>query len=306
MILLTGSTGFLGSRLLERLLNRGEEVIAVVRSSSSLARLQSVQEHPRLHLFDIDSHDPQALFAQRPIDTIVHAATEYGRSSTPLSSILEANLLLPMRLVELGQKSGTRRFINTDSFFTKNARSYSNLTNYSLSKRMLRQWLDQLANSLNVIHVSLEHVYGPFDSATKFVEHVVQKVAVEQVPHLALTHGHQRRDFVFLDDVVTGFLALADAKRETRSGIEDFEIGVGRSMQVREFVMLVKQLSNSRTELGFGDIDYRADEIMDSWADTARMSDLGWRPLVEPSEGIQRILSAYGVPIATLAAKGEP
>lgn len=304
-VLLTGATGFLGSRLLEQLLNCGKEVIAIKRSSSSFTRLYSVQQHPRLHLFDIDLHDPETLFAQWPVDTIIHTATDYGRSATPLSSILEANLLLPMRLAELGQKFGIRCFINTDTFYTKNLCSYSNLASYSLSKRTLRQWLDPLGSTLNVYHVRLEHVYGPFDSSTKFVEHVVQKVAVEQVPQLALTHGHQRRDFVFLDDVVQGFLILVDAKPKEASGVEDFEIGMGRSMQVRKFVSLVKEISRSHTELRFGDINYRDDEIMNSKADTARMINLGWRPLVEPSDGIQRILSAYGVFDATVLAQGD-
>lgn len=295
MILLTGATGFLGSRLLAALLARGHAVVAVKRTSSSTSKIANVLDHERLHLFDIDTEDPSTLFDRFALDTIIHTATEYGRGATPLYGILDANLILPLRLAELGMQRGVRCFINSDSFFNKGGNSYSNLLNYSLSKKSLLIWLEKLSANLKIINVVLEHTYGPGDSPSKFVESVIRRMAIEKAPHIALTHGHQCRDFVFIDDVVEGYLRLVDYGREQDFRFEAFELGTGQATQVRDFVQCVRELSGSSTELGFGDIPYRADEIMHSAADISRLERLGWTPRVMMRDGIQNILDDYGV-----------
>ncbi len=164
MILLTGATGFLGSHLLDQLLRRGDEVVALTRSTSSHARIRPCLANPALRLFEVDRNDPRDIFDRGQVDTIIHVATEYGRGDAPLYSILDANLILPLRLAELGIAGGVRCFINTDSFFNKYGNSYSNLLNYSLSKKSLLNWLEKLAGDLKIINVVLEHMYGPGDS----------------------------------------------------------------------------------------------------------------------------------------------
>ena len=295
MIVLTGATGFLGSALLAQLLARGDEVVAIKRSTSSVEKIRALLDHPRMHLIDMDREDPAAIFERFQVDTIIHTATEYGRGAAPLYGILDANLILPLRLAELGMQRGVRCFINTDSFFNKSGHSYSNLLNYSLSKKSLLIWLDKLSANLKIINVVLEHMYGPGDSPSKFVESVVRTVAVEQAPHIALTHGHQRRDFIFVDDVVEAYLRLVDYGRQEDFRFETFELGTGQATQVRDFVETVRELSRSVTVLGFGDIPYRADEIMHSAADITRLQRLGWAPRVSLHEGVQRILDGHGV-----------
>lgn len=295
MILLTGATGFLGSRLLASLLDRGHDVIAIKRSFSNTDKIHGRLSHKGLHLFDIDTTNPKTLFERYSIDTIIHTATEYGRGATPLYSILEANLSLPLRLAELGITHGVKCFINSDSFFNKGNSSYSNLLNYSLSKKSLLIWLEKLSSELKIINVVLEHMYGPGDSPSKFVESVIQRVAIEKAPHIALTHGYQRRDFVFVDDVVEGYLRLIDYGREQDFRFEAFELGTGQATQVRDFVQWVQEQSGSPTKLGFGDIPCRIDEIMHSAADISRLEQLGWTPRVAVRDGIQHILDAYGV-----------
>lgn len=125
MILLTGATGFLGSRILAALLKTGYEVVIVKRSFSDTKKIAENLEHDRLHIFDIDREDPRKIFETYKIKTIIHAATEYGRGTTPVFKILEANLILPIRLAELGIDYGVKCFINTDSFFNKGNSSYS-------------------------------------------------------------------------------------------------------------------------------------------------------------------------------------
>jgi nucleoside-diphosphate-sugar epimerase len=294
MILLTGATGFLGSGLLASLLDHGHEVVAMKRSFSAMTRIESRRADPKLHLLDIDRSDLTKVFDRFAVDTIVHTATDYGRGSAPIGSILDANLVLPLRLAELGLRNGVRCFVNSDSFFNKRGNVYAHLLNYSLSKASLRRWLCELAGQMSVINVVLEHLYGPGDSPAKFVESVIQQIAVKRAPHIALTDGLQRRDFVHIDDVVAGYLKLIEHGRSNGIGFDEFELGTGHATSLRDFVGLVKELSASPTDLRFGELPNRPDEIMVSTADTRRLLALGWQATLSPRDGLRRTLAAYG------------
>lgn len=297
MIILTGATGFLGSNLLGRLLADGYEVAAIVRTNSSLARIEKWTGHRNVRLYNLDNTNPRLIFQENKIEVIVHTATEYGRGGGAISKILEPNLILPIRLIELGIEYDTTCFINTDSYFNKGGSSYSNLLNYSLSKKSLLVWLKQLSNQIRVINVTLEHMYGPGDSRSKFVENLIQEIAIERVPRVKLTHGHQKRDFVYVDDVANAFIKLIEYGRTHEFTFKNFEVGTGESVQVRDFAQAIKDLSHSTSVLGFGDIAYRSDEIMDSKADISALAELGWGPMIGIHEGLSRILHCYGVNI---------
>jgi nucleoside-diphosphate-sugar epimerase len=297
LVILTGATGFLGSNLLGKLLVTGYKVAAIVRTNSSLARIENWTSHPNMRLYDIQQINPRFIFEKNKVEVIIHTATEYGRGGGAVSNILEANLILPVRLIELGIEYGTVCFINTDSYFNKGGSTYSNLLNYSLSKKSLLVWLKQLSNQIRIVNVTLEHMYGPGDSRSKFVENLIQEISVERISRVHLTHGHQKRDFVYVDEVVDAFIKLIEYGQTHEFTFKSFEVGTKESVQVRDFAQSIKDLSRSPSILGFGDIPYRSDEIMDSKADISALAELGWVPRIGIREGLSRILQSYGVTV---------
>ena len=78
---------------------------------------------------------------------------------------------------------------------------------------------------------------------------------------------------------------------------KSFEVGTGESVQVRDFAQSIKDLARSPSILGFGDVPYRSDEIMDSKADISALAELGWLPRIGIREGLSRILQSYGVTV---------
>lgn len=300
MIVLTGATGFLGSNLLGKLLADGYEVAAIVRTNSSLARIEKWTSHQNIRLYNIEGINPRIIFEENKINVIVHTATEYGRGGGAISKILESNLILPIRLIELGIEHDTTCFINTDSYFNKDGSTYSSLLNYSLSKKSLLVWLKQLSNKIRIVNVTLEHMYGPGDSRSKFVENLVQEIAVERMSRVHLTHGHQKRDFVYVDEVADAFMKLIEYGLTHEFTFKNFEVGTGESVQVRDFAQSIKNLSHSPSILGFGDVPYRSDEIMDSKADISALAELGWVSGIGMREGLARILHSYGVAVNVL------
>ncbi|MBS3955558.1 MAG: NAD(P)-dependent oxidoreductase [Methylomicrobium sp.] len=292
-IVLTGGTGFLGSNLLHKLLANNFEVTVLKRSFSKLDRIHSVLGHQNLILFDLDKGNVEDVFAGSEINSIIHTATEYGRVGTPVHQVLETNLVYPIKLIELGIKYGVNSFINTDSYFNKENFRYSHLLNYSLSKRSLVHWLKSLSENIHVANVVLEHLYGPHDDNAKFVGNLIQNIAIDQVDRIALTHGHQKRDFIYVDDATDAFMLLLKHMNDSHVRYSEFQLGTGQSIPVRTLAETIKELSSSPTILGFGDIEYRSDEIMDSKADNSALVELGWHPQVKLHDGVIKTISSY-------------
>jgi len=292
-ILLTGATGFLGSHLLKKLLAEGNEVSIIKRSFSNCSRIEPELGHPKLSFYDIDRVDIEDAFASRNYRIIIHTATEYGRNEESIHKILEANVILPVKLIEMGIKYNVKNFLNTDSYFNKENYRYSNLLNYSLSKQSLLIWLKQFSSKIQIMNASLEHLYGPNDSESKFVEMLFQQIAVKHADRVSLTHGHQKRDFIYVDDVIAAYLVLIEYADTHNFSFRNFEIGTASCLEIRELASKIKLASGSQTVLGFGDIPYRPDEIMQSKADIKMMRELGWKQKISIDRGIEKILASY-------------
>jgi nucleoside-diphosphate-sugar epimerase len=280
----TGGTGFLGSHLVRRLVADGHEVVLAKRSTSSMERIASLAG--KLQTFDLDKRPLEELFAGRRIDVVLHCATDYGRRETPASRVIDANLLLPLRLLELAAQAGTRVYINTDTILDKR------VSVYALSKHQFSDWLKTFSPQLAAVNVALEHFFGPDDDATKFVSRMVAETVAE-APRIALTPGLQKRDFIYVDDVVEAFAALVAWSVGTPNGYHSFEVGTGRKTSIRDFMALLVRLSgNAGTHLDFGAIPYRDNEVMETNVDLRGLTALGWAPKIPLEEGLRRTIAA--------------
>lgn len=282
-LLITGGTGYLGSRLLAALVHRGSYRLAVlVRRSSKLERL--VQQMPKLHLIYTDECDYLEVLAQQHIDLIVHCATNYGRQITSQLSIVEANLVLPLRLLDAALASDRHiGFINTDTMLDKG------ISAYSLSKKQFREWLQRFGETRLGINVALEHFFGAGDDPTKFVSIVVRALIAGE-PSLRLTAGEQERDFIYIDDAVEALVRIIIASSAAQSGFQEYEIGRGQPVRIRDFVELARTISgNTTTRLDFGGLPYRDNEVMRIVADTSRIRSLGWSPGHSLREGLVKM-----------------
>lgn len=284
-VLLTGATGYLGSRLAARLVADGFDVVVVKRSFSDLRRISATVA--RDQMFDIDLEPLSKAFTRfGTIDSVVHCATDYGRKQSSVPEIVEANLMLPLRLLQLAEEFGVRTFVNSDTFLDKR------VNEYSLSKKQFLDWLKLHSSRLVCRSLRLEHFYGPGDDSTKFVGWLVSQFAAE-VPEIRLTPGEQKRDFVFIDDVVEAFLRVIQDSWQRPSGFLEFDVGAGQSVSIRTLVQELQALfPDSLSTPMFGALPYRRDEIMDSRPDISALLDLGWRPRVSLRHGLAATVQA--------------
>ena len=279
-ILLTGGTGFLGSALLRALIT-GFDVTVLKRTTSRTDRVADLLHHDRIRWIDLDKTDLPELFTSQHFDVVLHCATNYGRGKRSILDTASANLLLPLTLLQLGIEHGVKTFINTDTVIDKR------VNEYSLSKKQFLEWLQNSAGRIQGVNIALEHFYGPFDDESKFTTMIFHKL-MRREPSIDLTPGDQKRHFIYIGDVVRAFRCILDKLDNLPSGFSSFEVSTEQSISIREFVLLATSIiGNASTQLNFGAIPYRANELMDSRTDISALKALGWRPEVSLEEGIQ-------------------
>jgi nucleoside-diphosphate-sugar epimerase len=284
-ILLTGATGFLGSHILKRLLSDGKDVVILTRETSNFKKIKMLKGFA---IFQVNQHlsNIEELFEIHSIDTIIHVATEYGKE-LPFSFVLYSNVYLPIRLIEAANKEKLKIFINTDSFFSK-FQNYSYLKEYITTKKIFKQYLKSLT-SIQVINLQLEHVFGENDSKDKFIPFLIESMK-NNINEISLTEGIHKRDFIYVNDVVDAYM-LVLSKSKYLKQFSEFEVGTGVSMEIRDFVIRAHQILNSKTNLLFGSLPTRDDEISDSKANNLDLINLGFIPKTTIDVGISNIIN---------------
>lgn len=278
-ILLTGATGFLGANLLRRLVS-DNDVAILSREVSSFSRIQDLASKVQNYQIESDTID-SIVESFRP-EVIIHCATDYGRKAVPPMQVVEANLILPLKLIHAAGRFGVRKFINTDTFLDKG------VSHYSLSKRQFLEWFKTYSDRMVCVNMVLEHFYGPYDDKTKFVSFVINEL-LSGKEEIALTLGTQKRNFVYIDDVVEAFLTVLNYPFDEEHGFKEYFIASEQTIAIRDLVQNLKLLcKNESTRLNFGALPFRPNEIMDSSVDISNIKALGWRPSVTLEEGLKR------------------
>jgi len=282
IILLTGGTGYLGSKILKQLVDNGYDIILLKRSFSNPVRIKEYIN--KITTYNIDLVPLDTIFRENTIDTIVHCATNYGREENNPLHVIEANLLLPLKLLELSKKYHVKSFINTDTILDKR------INYYSLSKKQFKDWLFMYKRDYTCINVALEHFYGSGDDPTKFVTYIVQNL-LKNVDSIDLTKGEQQRDFIYIDDAVNAFVKIINSLDNFSQDFYEFEIGTNHPISIKEFVELAKKLSgNKHTFLNFGALPYRENEVMNYNVKISEISKLGWKCNSTIEEGLKKMI----------------
>ena len=279
-ILISGVTGYLGSHLAKYWFSQGHSIVGLKRSRSDTSRLKEIIS--QISIYNIDETELSSIMNRHTIDVVIHAATCYGRKQESLVDLIMSNVVFPVDLLENSISAGIKHFINIDTSLRKSVNAYS------LSKGMFRDVL--LGNDkINVLNVELQYFYGPDDSDWKFITHVYNQL-LKLTPEIKFTSGKQKRDFIYIDDVVNSFdILLNDIDRiKTNSSIE---IGSGSSVSIKEIACLIKELLDNRESvLNFGAIADRKSEDLNMYADTSYLESLGWKPRHSLREGLNKII----------------
>lgn len=284
-LLITGASGFLGSALAIRFAGMQHEVSLLAREDSNLHRLGNTSIF-KIGRCDTDLEINQFICHVSP-DVIIHAASCYGRGGESYLEMLDSNVRFGVAILNSVKNLEKKiAFINAGTALSED------VSFYAFTKIQFEKLVSFIAKTsiphIQFINVKLQHMYGPGDDESKFSTYVVH-ACKNNVQSLPLTSGEQRRDFIYIDDVVDAYVKILDNLTEF-DDCQKIELGSGVALRLRDFVETVHRLTNSTTELLFGTIPYRENDAMTMVANIRTLKDLGWVPQFNIETGIKKII----------------
>lgn len=256
---MTGATGFLGSALLKELIRSGYKVTIIKRSTSDLSRIGSFID--KTNFYNIDLYSLSDIFEQQSFDVVIHLAASYKDIDA-----FEVNFLLSKKLLDLAIKYKVKRFINTDTFYSYVYGKDYNKAKYLISKKHFAEWLKIESNKIEVINLILGHLYGPFDNKDKFVPWLYDSLKSKK--QIDFTEGEQKRDFIYIRDVVKAYKEALALNSEMISDAIDAYVGSNYFVSLKYFINKFLQIMYSdlpdykSPRINFGGLQYREGEII--------------------------------------------
>lgn len=277
-ILISGASGYLGSQLVKSL-SKCHEVVALVRSSSSKVRLQNLP----IEIAYLDEEGAlEKVFKMHKPEVVINTAALYGRKGESMSALLEANIDFPIKLLAMANQFNSKAFINTGTSLP------DNVSPYALTKNTFVKLAEfNKGKELKFINVALEHFYGGGDDENKFITFVINQCIANE--ELKLTAGTQLRDFIYIDDVLSAYDAILINLNQIQ-GFETIPVGSGEVKTVRSIVEVIHKETKSLSELEFGAVAIRDNEVLLSCADVLRIRQLGWECQNDFITGLRKVL----------------
>jgi len=277
-VLILGGTGFIGSFIVDELCRKGYKVTILSRNKKNYKSLNK----KTITIDELESIPPQ--------NTIINLATYYGRDGENIEKLIETNILLAVRVFEKTKAWKSELIVNTDTYYSRITESHG-FENYILSKKQLKEWLKvRYSNKIKVANMQLEHVFGPNDNKDKFCTQIINS-CISNAKRIDLSPCTQKRDFIYIDDIVSAYLTIIEKRASLTKGFNQFEIGTGKINSLRDFAEACKKISNSKVELNYGALQMHKNELMISRANNIDMKKLGWSSIYSMEDGLKKIIS---------------
>lgn len=306
-ILVTGGAGFIGSRVVARLVEAGAHVRVVDDLSkgeaSNLAEVMDKIEFIRGDLLDEDI----ARQCLKDIEVCFHFAARIGGigffHKYPATSIRD-NTLMNLNLWDIAKSSGPKMVCLSSSMVFERANVFPTseiaiesspppLTGYGFSKLIseyiARTYYDEF--SVPYVIVRPFNAYGPGENPGDWVgySHVipdlVNKTLSGQYPLEILGSGKQIRSYTYVDDVADGIIFVA-AQAEN----DDFNIGNATETNIIQLTEMIWELCGRKEPLKFRHLPPFKYDVQKRIPDISKIGNLGWEPKTPLDQGLKKTI----------------
>lgn len=308
--LVTGTAGFIASKVSEQLLAAGHNVLGIDELNDAYDprlkywRLERLKALENFQFCQTDIRDKAALERlwdqAGPFDGVLNLAARAGvRQSLENPWVyFETNTTGTLNLLEMCRHRGVNKLVlaSTSSLYgARNPVPYKEdadtnhpLSPYAASKKAAEALCHSYHHlyDIDVTVVRYFTVYGPAGRPDMSLFRFVQWVAEER-PVVVFGDGTQSRDFTYVEDIARGTIA---ALRPL--GFEVVNLGSDRPMVLMDALKLIERLLGKKANIDYQPF-HKAD-IRATWADiTTAREKLDWEPKTSHEQGIENLVNWY-------------
>ena len=293
VLVVTGGTGFVGSRVVERASAAGQRVLLAGRAG--LSEFEDGVVCPPTTFDGSDASYLSEAFAEQSVDHVLHLATRFVAQHDPsdIAGLIDSNVRYGTAVLDAAASVGAA--VTTVGSYWQHAGSEWRHANslYAASKSALDVIADYYVQQrqLQLSNVVLYDVYGEGDPRRKLMS-VVVEAALTGTP-LELSSGHQLINLTHVDDVADGLLAVVAAHRSDGAPPAVQCLRSSDFHSIRAFVAIVEQALGKTIDARWGAREDRPGEMREPWG-VAPVVD-GWTPLVSLADGVRRVAAEIEV-----------
>jgi len=295
-VLVSGGAGFIGSHLVDLLVESRYEVS--VLDNLSTGRMNNISQHKpsSVRFFEGSVEDPVAVAeALEGCTRVFHLAAlaDIVPSIVNPSEYFRSNVVGTGVIVEAARRAGVEKFVYAassscygipDNYPTPEDQPASPQYPYAFTKlvgeEIIQHW--NLVYGLPAVSLRLFNVYGPRSRTSGTYGAVMGVFLAQRLAGKPLTivgDGSQTRDFTYVTDVARAFLMAAESNVSRGS----FNVGSGGTYSVRRLAELIGGDTVS--------VPLRPSEPQTTWADTSKIRELiQWEPQVDFEAGVMKVM----------------
>ena len=334
-ILVTGTAGFIGSHVAMRLLERGDEVVGIDNLSDyydvelKKSRLARFSEQPNYHHEPVDLSDRaviESVFARHKPQRVINLAAQAGvrYAATNPHIYVSTNVTGFLHIIEGCRHHQVEHLVyastssvygaDTKMPFSEHQPTAHPLTLYAASKKANEMMAHSYAHLYGLPCTGLRFftVYGPWGRPDMAL-FLFTKAILAGEPIKVFNHGHHKRSFTYIDDIVEGVIRALDdvpAANPDWDGMAPdpasstapyrlFNIGNEHPVELLRYIEVLEQCLGRKAQMEL--LPLQAGDVPDTEADMSSLAAaVGYHPQVEVEEGVANFVrwyrEYYGVP----------
>jgi UDP-glucuronate 4-epimerase len=328
-VLVTGTAGFIGSHVAQVLLARGDEVIGFDNlndyydpslKQGRLARLQAMPGYNHVTADLADRAAVEAIFAKHKPQRVVNLAAQAGvRYAAENPHVyVSSNVTGFLHVLEGCRHHGVEHLVyastssvygaNLKMPFSEHSPTEHPLTLYAATKKANEQMAHSYGHLYGIPCTGLRFftVYGPWGRPDMAL-FLFTKAILAGEPIKVFNHGHHKRSFTYVDDIVEGVVRALDtvpgkdpdwdglAPDPATSGVAPYRIyniGNEQPVELLRYIEVLEQCLGKKAVLEL--LPLQAGDVPDTEADVSDLIEhVGYRPKVPVEEGIARFVAWY-------------
>ncbi len=311
-ILVTGSAGFIGYHLSNKLLENGHTIVGLDNMNNyydvSLKedRLKNLKQQGKFtfHKNDlVETEVIESLFEQNDFDLVIHLAAQAGvrYSIENPRTYVEGNVDGFFNVIDAARRNGVKRFFYASSSsvygnqektpYSENDQVDLPISLYAATKKSNELFAHVYSHIYGMETVGLRFftVYGPFgrpDMAYfKFANKILDGDTID-----VYNNGELYRDFTYVDDIVGGIVSLIDSELENKYNV--FNIGNNSPVKLLDFVNILQEKLEVKANIRY--LGMQQGDVYQTFADIDKLSDItGYTPSTNIEEGLEKFVQWY-------------